>query len=222
MRPIPYVVMGAALMFAALPGSAQVVWNPTTDFSTTNGNPNGVWTYGWMDTGFTTFTVISRHTADGWFGDLGGDGSPGLWINTAGTAQYGVPPGDLSLHPGPGNQPNILRWTAPAGFNGTAHVAGQFLAGDSGVMQVAIRLNGSSIWSASNAGAFDFVQGFVTGDQLDFAVYGGYISGNTPLEMSITSSAIPEPSACATFFGLAVLGGSALVRRSRWTRRRKS
>jgi hypothetical protein len=213
MSPVPYVVIGAALMFAAHSATAQVVWNPTTDFSTTNGNPNGVWTYGWMDTAFTTFTVTVSHNTNTWLGNLGGDGSPVIWLNTSTSSPYGVPPGDISLHPGPGTEPSILRWTAPPSFSGTAHVAGQFLSGDTGVMQVEVRFNGNPVWSATNFGAFVFDRVFVAGDQLDFAVFGGYDYGNTPLVMSITSSAIPEPSTCAAFFGVAVLGVAVVLRR---------
>jgi hypothetical protein len=212
------VVIGAALMFAAQSASAQVVWNPTTDFSTTNGNPNGVWTYGWMNTAFTTFTLYTSPIANYWLGGLGGDGTPAVWLNTSSSSPYGVPPGDISLHPGPGTEPSILRWTAPAGSSGTAHVAGQFLSGDGGVMQVAVRFNGSTVWSATGVDSFDsfdFDQVFVAGDQLDFAVFGGYVSGNTPLEMSITSSAIPEPSTYAVLFGLAAMGFAAYRRRRR-------
>ena len=202
-------------MFAAQSASAQVVWNPTTDFSTTNGNPNGAWTYGWMDTAFTAFTLYTSNSANAWLGYLGGDGSPAVLLNTSGSMVNGVPPGDLALHPGPGTQPAILRWTAPTGFVGTAHVVGQFLSGDSGVMQVAIRLNGSAVWSATDFGAFDFNQVFVPGDQLDFAVFGGYQFGTTPLDMSITASAIPEPSTYAAIFGAAALGVAVVLHRKR-------
>ena len=37
---------GTLLKFGAVGMSQATVYNPTTDFSITNGNPNGVWTYG--------------------------------------------------------------------------------------------------------------------------------------------------------------------------------
>lgn len=208
------MVFGSALIFAAQSATAQTVWNPTTDFSLTNGNPNGVWTYGWMDTGFTTFTPDTSHTTSAWDGNVGGDGSPIIWINGSTLPINGTPPGDIAFHPGPGGEASVLRWTAPASFFGTAHVAGQFLAGDVGVMQVAIRFNGSTVWNATDAGAFDFFQAFVPGNQFDFAVFGGYAFGTTPLEMNITS-AIPEPSTCAALFGLVAVGFAAHHRRHR-------
>lgn len=213
MRPVSYLVIGCALICATNSSPAQVVWNPTSAFSTTNGNPNGVWTYGWMDTAFTTFAPYASTSANGWLGNLGGDGSPVIWLNTGGSTSYGNPPGDLALHPGPGFQPSILRWTAPAGSSGTAQIVGRFLAGDGGVMAVAIRFNGSSVWSATDAGSFDFNQLFTAGDQLDFAVYGGYNFGTTPLELTITGPAIPEPAASAGLLGFAALGLVAFRRR---------
>jgi hypothetical protein len=200
-------------MFAAQSASAQVVWNPTTDFSLTNGNPNGVWTYGWMDTAFTTFYSDTGFPSV-WEGYAGSNG-PLIWLNGSASTLNGDPPGDIALHPGPGTQPSILRWTAPTGFSGTAHVSGQFLSGDTGEMLVAVRFNGSPVWSATDFGAFVFDRVFVAGDQLDFAVFGGYDYGTTPLEMSITSSAIPEPTTYAVLFGLAALGFVAYRRRRR-------
>ena len=205
MRPLPFVVMGSVLLCSAQSATAQIVWNPTTDFSTINGNPNGVWTYGWMNTAFTTFTPYASSTANSWRGNIGGDGTPVIWLNTSGSTSYGVPNGNLSIHPGPGTEPSILRWTAPTGTSGTAHVVGQFLAGDSGTMLVAVRFNGGTVWSATDAGAFDFNQLFVAGDQMDFAVYGGYSYGNTPLVMSITA-AIPEPAFFSILAGSLALG----------------
>lgn len=35
-------------------------YDATADFSITNGNPNGVWSYGWMATDFTGFTLYTK------------------------------------------------------------------------------------------------------------------------------------------------------------------
>ena len=180
-------------------GWAQTIFNPTTDFSIVAGNPNGTWTYGSSnqgDTGFSTFTAYSNTTSTAssihWYG-WNGDATPGIWKNTGGSTINGVPAGYLSIHPGPGTEPSILRWTAPTGFD-FAQVTGQFLAGDTGIMSVAVRKNGSAIWSAVDAGSFDLGVTLTAGDFLDFAVFGGWASGNTPLALTIT--AVPEPSTC--------------------------
>lgn len=185
--------------------AAQFVWNPTTEFSTTNGNPNGVWTYGWMDTGFNTFTAYTNVNANAWYG-WGGDLTPLVWLNTSTSTLNGAPPGYLVLHPGNGTEPSVLRWTAPAGVTGPIHVTGQFLAGDGAVMQVAIFQNTKSntLFSAADAGVFNFSANVVPGDTLNFAVYGGYFFGTTPLEVSLVG--VPEPSTLALLsLGLAVL-----------------
>jgi hypothetical protein len=197
------VVMAGSLSTVA----AQTVWDPTAQFSTTNGNPNGVWTYGWMDNGFGTFTPYTTHGTNNWYG-WGGDQTPAVWLNT-GSSAYGVPAGYLSLHPGNGNEPSILRWTAPTGYSGTTTLSGQFLAGDGGTMQIAIFKNAkteaNTLWTATDAGAFNFNVNIVGGDTLNFAVFGGYYYGNTPLQMTITG--VPEPTTLA----MLGLGGALLA-----------
>lgn len=176
-----------ATMFAA--GSAgfcpTIDFDATDAFTTLNGNPNGAWSYGWMPVGFGAFTPYVNHTTSGnpqWYG-WGGDHSPSIWLNLGGPA-YGVPTGWLSLHPGPGTEPSIMRWTAPA--SGVARVAGQFLPGDSGAMQVAVRRNGQVWWNAADAGSFDLTTEVAAGATIDFTVYGGYGAGNTPIAAAIT------------------------------------
>ncbi len=48
--------LATGLFLAGIAGISQAtVYNPTTDFSITNGNPNGVWTYGSMPADLSTF-----------------------------------------------------------------------------------------------------------------------------------------------------------------------
>ncbi|HKQ36689.1 MAG TPA: CARDB domain-containing protein, partial [Verrucomicrobiae bacterium] len=163
-------------------GCPSSTYDPTLSFSTQNGNPNGVWSYGWMPTDFSAYTAYTNHGDINWYG-WGGDATPGIWRNYGGPA-YGVPSGWLSLHPGNGTEPCVLRWTAPG--SGIARVTGRFLAGDGGVMQVAVRRNNQSWWNAVDSGVFALTDAVTTGDVIDFAVYGGYGYGNTPLEAQVT------------------------------------
>jgi hypothetical protein len=78
----------------------------------------------------------------------------------------------------------VLRWTAPVA--GSVHVTGQFLAGDSGIMTVAVRHNSQEVWKATNSGSFDLNIKISAGDNVDFAVYGGYGYGNTPISATIS------------------------------------
>ncbi len=152
------------------------------DYSVANGNPNGAWTYGWMPVDFSVFNIYATHTDIQWYGPIGSDRTPCIWVNNGGAA-YGVPSGWLSLHPGPGTEPSVLRWMAP--MAGNVHVVGEFLAGDGGVMTVAVRVNGREVWSARDAGKFDQAVKAAAGDTVDFAVYGGYGFGNTPITVTI-------------------------------------
>ncbi len=190
----------AAAAFAAVGAWAPaavgpLTWNPATDFFSTTTNPNGVWSYGWMDTEFKTFTpyVNKRVNPSGysnWYG-WAGDETPAVALNGQSVAINGVPAGAMLLHPGNGNEPSVLRWTAP--YGATIRVAGQFYAGDAGVMQVAVRHNNSALFTASDAGAFDLSVTVAAGDRIDFAVFGGYAFGSTGLQVALTATAIPLP-----------------------------
>ena len=159
------------------------VYSAVDEFSTTNENPNGSWSYGWMPIDFSDFNIYTTHNSFQWYGSLGSDLSPMIWINPGGSA-YGVPTGWLSLHPGPGTEPSVLRWTAPIG--GDIHVTGQFLAGDGGIMSVAVSHNSQKIWTATDSGSFDLNIKVNVGDTIDFVVYGGYGYGNTPISAVIS------------------------------------
>jgi hypothetical protein len=158
-------------------------YSAVDEFSTTNGNPNISWSYGWMPTDFSKFNIYTAHSSFQWYGGLGGDLTPMIWLNSNNLG-YGVPNGWLSLHPGPGTEPSVLRWTAPVA--GDIHVKGQFLPGDSGSMTVAVRHNNLEIWKASNSGDFDLNIKVNAGDTVDFTVYGGYMYGNTPISATIS------------------------------------
>ncbi len=176
----------AACAMTCAAGAAT--WDFNADWSSGNGNPNGAWSYGWMPVGFGELHLFTNayvtSYSHGWSG-WAGDGTPGQWQNDSDGWPYGVPPHDVSLHPGPGTEPCVARWTAPAGASGAATVTGEFLPGDGGAMTVGVRHNGETLWIASDAGAFDLSLSVNPGDTIDFAVYGGYWYGNTPLRAKI-------------------------------------
>jgi|GEM_PF-3970061 len=45
------------LLFGLISSAVATSYDATTDFSITNGNPNGAWSYGWMDN--HTFSMFS-------------------------------------------------------------------------------------------------------------------------------------------------------------------
>jgi hypothetical protein len=172
----------------------QTAYSAFDDFSKDLVNPNGVWSYGWMPTDFSVFHAFKSHTTSAfnrysppglvcWYDTLGSDRTPCIWLNSGDTA-YGAPKGWLSLHPGPGREPAVIRWTAPD--PGQIHVAGEFLAGDRASLTVAIQHNGLQIWTAADAGNFDLLETVKAGDTLDFLVYGAYNYGNTPCSVTIS------------------------------------
>ncbi len=195
------VVLAAAVFTASL--QAQIVYDATADFSITNENPNGAWSYGWMPTDFSQFNLdtVCENRSHGpvWVRVSGG--WPGIWKNTTGSTAWGVPPGFISIDPGLGEEPSILRWTSP--LRGFAHIQGRFLAGDSGTMLVAVRLGGQAVWQAVDSGEFDLLESIVPGDTVDFVVYGGYYGGVTPLEAIISLTPVG--------------GGAILLRRNSLT-----
>lgn len=178
---------GVSFLLAATV-SAQM-WSPRDDFSIERGNPNGVWSYGWMPVGFGEFTPFTNHALAAcgpqWYG-WGGDWTPCIWRNELDHAAYDIPVGEIALHPGPGTEPVVLRWTAPMDATPFARVVGYFGPGDGGWMQTAVRVNGVTVWTAPDHGVFDLKVDAAAGDVVDFTVFGGYGFGNTHLHAVIT------------------------------------
>jgi len=195
------------LLLIGMFGIAEAIsYNPTTDFSIDNGNPNGVWSYGWMPTDFSSFNLYTgKHMNDNvpsgsnsnpqWFREPPYvDYTPCIWRNDNNFTWYGVGAGQISLHPSSSGEASVLRWTAQ--FNGEYDINGKFLNDDIYTMQVGIRQGSSWLWDTYDAFALN--RSFVTGESIDFLVYGGYYGGNTPLDLIISSHTdpIPEPSTC--------------------------
>jgi len=209
---------GLLMLVWGLTGPVQagtVVYDFVADYSTTVGNPNGVWKYGYEASNGGALVLYTAHSSNAWLGNIGGDGTPAIWKNDTSSPAFGVAPGQVSLHPGPQNQPSIARWTAPSGIASSIQIDGQFFAGDSGSMQVGIFKNNnwaSPLFQVTDHGSFSLTQTVAAGDTIDFAVYAWYAYGNTPLSARITATtaptAVPEPStlisaAMAGLFGLA-------------------
>lgn len=192
-RTVSSVSMALFAALVTVPLSARSeIYDPAETFSIQNGNPNGVWAYGWMDTAFATFTLyvnagFSSGVNPHWYG-WGSNWTPSIWRNDANLTGI-CQPGWLHLHPGNGNQGSVLRWTAPRA--GHCRAEGRFLPGDYGTMQVGVRHNTDWLWQATNAGAFTCEVDVVKGDVLAFTVYGGYSSGTTPLSVLIDGPSAP-------------------------------
>ncbi len=178
----------------ALSAQAALTWDVTADYSVNN--PNGPWQYGTEDASFDNFTRMPYNDLVSGYGNSVFHlivGVASIVQNLTGNSMYGIPNGWVSLQPKP-DGPTVIRWTAPAGLSGDASINGQFLAGDSGIMQVAVRFNNNQIWNASDAGSFNLTETIQPGNTIDFLVYGGYGWGNTPLSAKIEVTPVPEPS----------------------------
>jgi hypothetical protein len=169
------------------------IWDVANDFSNTNGNPNGAWSYGTLSSSLQ-FVVdtdaenyFNNSLCPGWYGY---DGC--VWKNTTPIAAYSVAPGQISLCAATWRGGTVaIRWTAPTDLE--VEVAGQFYP-EYGSAANAIYVDGtgqgqSSYWSAAGAGAFDFTLAVTAGETIDFVAASAY--GNSPLTAAITT--VPEP-----------------------------
>jgi hypothetical protein len=187
---------------------SAVSFDPAADWSPTD-NPNGVWTYGWSHSLGTTFNLsselgghsgITGHTAD-----IAGTGAPVVSHNdTGGTVRIGTvvwPPDGIILHPGPGGEVSILRFTAPS--DGTFAVSSSFTSQDvaGATTDVHVLHNGASVFDGniSSEKFAKFSESFVgaAGDTIDIAVgfgNGSFSNDSTGLDATITMT--PSEHGC--------------------------
>lgn len=191
MQRLPSLLIAASLASSIVPAARAQWWGPAEVFTAAL-NPNDVWRYGWLDASLTgPFTPYSRSLTT-WVGPLwgawiGGDSTPAIWRNDLSGPVHDVAPGQFSLHPGPGGQACVLRWSNPdATESGTLSVAAEFFPGDWGRMRVGVRVNGVLRFDAEDSGSVFFDVPNVEVETIDFLVWGGYAYGNTPLVASIS------------------------------------
>jgi hypothetical protein len=234
-RSIKSVFVSAAAVL--LSAQASFAASFAGDFSVANGNPNGQWTYGYTGSlapgyALTKYTASAAGPFESWLGNVGGDGTPVASHNTTGSTFAGgtvaVPAGAATLHPGPGGELSVARYTVPA--SGSYSLAATFSGYDvvGTTTDVHILHNGVSLFS-------DFVNGYGVaadksfaqlislnaGDTLDFAVGFGsnnwYAYDTTGLAATINplndGTAVPTPAAATA--GLSLLSTLAVSRRRR-------
>lgn len=191
----------AALLVSCF--QAQADWSLVNDFSVTNGNPNGAWSYGYKgssdlvgalnlytDHGSTTFEYWQYNIALG---------APAVAKNVSAGVINGVAPGEVALHPGPSNEISTARWTAPTA--GVFGIAGTFGAGDIGNVDLYVYHNSSALFTVLDTAtdqSFSLSESVSAGDTIDFMVgyAGSFYYDSTPLKAEITS-AVPEPASAA-------------------------
>ncbi len=172
-------------------------WELMKGFSLTS-NPNGAWSFGWTQETGGKFMLyrkslwsaeLKRNT--GWTsGDKNSPG-PHAWMNSSNKEICRVRPGQLSLHPGPGGQHSIARWTSPGRYH--VMIEGEFCEGDLGAMSVQVLHNGKPLFQAENTSkkeVFALEANIKSGDTIDFDVgtgHGGWGWGNTPITAVIST-----------------------------------
>ena len=214
MRRITRLTAAATLFIACgfasiAPGNAQTVFDAAVDFSITNGNPNGAWSYGYRSaaaplTNFTSNANISTGGTFGaaawvsWYAGIGGDGTPLVLHNTGGNLQSGTVflfAGELALHPGPNGEVSIVRWTAPS--DSVISIDATFAGRDivNGSTDVHVIHNGTSLFDGLVVGfgseaPFVITLPVAQGDTIDFAVgsNGSFFFDSTGLDAIITAA----------------------------------
>ncbi|MBU6385936.1 MAG: hypothetical protein KGS49_08370 [Planctomycetes bacterium] len=195
---------------------AAVVYSAVDDFNVGT-NPNGVWSY---REGVNSATLLSRVSSgpsvESWSGS-----NPtiyGFFPYVARNVSGGTLPVNwtvdlLQMHPSESLIPSVVRWTAP--LSGTWKVQGSFVSLSSGLTDINIYKNTSSIVSGSLSGtgspAVTINQDIdlSAGDFLEFAVgaqgnWGGDGVGFKATITSASTPAVPEPSSMAIAASLGI------------------
>ena len=157
--PVTLVAL-AALLAGSGVSRASVTYDPTTSFSIAS-NPNGVWSYGYLNSSGSDFTAYTEST-NAWHSPTA-TGELDAWSqfqydsnsysvvgkNPTGTTQMENPAGSISidpgllfLHPGNGGEKADIRFTSPAA--GVIDISALFKAADilGGNRDVHVYVNG--------------------------------------------------------------------------------
>jgi len=225
--------MGCVLItMLALPTSAVADSNAARDFSPAL-NPDGDWSYGWsQQLGSQFFIDTLAGKVDGldyWAGAVAEPSPPGHFPLVAhnGTSSaivssntVLVQPGQLLLHPGPGGEYAVLRFTADAAgaYSISTRFAGLDFVGPT-TTDVHVLVGGQSVFdSVVNAFAvgpsFQTVVSLPLGGTIDFVV--GFGNGDFHFDSTAVDavlSPVPESSVVALYSaGLLIMASYALRR----------
>lgn len=214
---------------------AQATFMLSTDFAIANGNPNGVWTYGYRDTLSSPFAPyslsVSASSVIGWqFGPgRSFDGNPGVYQSSTtqllGTVYFDA--GVVIQHPGQDGSLSVSRFTSPTTGQFTLTFAFTQQDSSPGGTDVHVLLNGGNLYSGlpdPHLGPTfrTLALTLTAGDTLDFAVGtggNGFFNDSTGVFATIApdhpSATAPAPAG----FGLALFGGTLVAAVGRYRRR---
>ena len=215
MKNLRGIFLGILIGFAGANFTCATSSDAYIDFSVTNGNPNGLWTYGWSTTLLSTLNLYTNGFADGNGILIWNDpshisaGAPSVFANPSNTQQGVLPPMSAAFHPGASGEFSQYVWTAPS--SGSFSISALFSPFDSGGTDVHILDNGVSLFSAQvspgNPQSFNGVIVVAAGDIISFAVGvgtdGTYNSDTTGIFATIQS--VPEASTWVYLVGAGAL-----------------
>jgi hypothetical protein len=195
--------LGTSASSTSSSGSVVTSWNLATDFGTANlaGSP---WTLGYYSSGnnFVQFTTFNTNVTGGgptWSWTAAPGSYPDIWLSDRPEFDYGILPGNVSLHADLGTP--VARWTAPyAGvFSIRVQVGGSLESGPDGYGNqdanlAGLRLNG--VEQPSNAATQSATNNMMTwslsgvtlsqGGIVDVYVGQQYGGGNTNAVLAIS------------------------------------
>jgi hypothetical protein len=214
------LIVAVVLGFAAI-ARADVVYDPATDWSISNGNPNGVWSYLNGSGGlYTRSGMDTGAPAAGlqWWKNASGD-DPNMTYNSTDSELVGWTihwaPHEIGMGPSGDANGTILRWTAPTA--GSWAVSALFTrtqeGNDPGTIYVTkngTELFSHGVGSYGASSSYSDTLTFAVGQTLDFRV-----NGDCFVRPEITITSIPEPAAII----LAVSGLLGLLAYA-WRKRR--
>jgi hypothetical protein len=230
-RHLSKMILGG-LIFAAAIGTASVAsaatYDISNDFSLTNGNPNGVWTYGYET---TLGSALINYDKPSVIGGLQFWQSTAVQVANDPTdfnnqtnspitfGSFTLPANTAAFHPGELDQYSVYRFTAPtAGIYNLSTTFGRL---DQGGTDVHILLGNVDLFTSQlNAGntSANYSNSFVLGanEFIDFAVGygadGNFSFDSTSINATITGT--PEPSTWAMMIlGFAGIGFMAYRRK---------
>ena len=230
----------AVAVLALWIGQAQAsTFSITDDFSAT-ANPNGAWSYGWLNglggtfTGYTaSLSATAGGTIQSWHDPATYSlGEPSVWNNSSssayitGSVNYSA--GWAGFHPGQHNQMSDFRFTAQTA--GTYAVTFDFQGADvvGTTSDVHVYTGGNDLFSANVIGygdstrkSFSSMLFLNAGQTIDIAVgygpNGSYFYDSTAVRGTIAdvTTPVPEPETYAMMLaGLGLLGVMACRRKA--------
>jgi len=214
MKKFPLTIFGLVVI-AATTRLGAATYDVFNDFSITNGNPNGVWSYGWSTTLLSSLNLYPHGFVDG-TGLLEWNdpnhisaGAPSVAANISNQQEATLPAMTAAFHPGQNGEFCHYVWTAPTA--GLFSLSALFSPDDVGGTDVHILDNGVSLFSGEvgpgNPQSYSGLFAAAAGDKIDFAVGFG-TDGTFDFDgtgIAATIQSVPEPSTWIAALGAATV-----------------